>query len=159
MDLLQCAYNPLDAMEVYRKYFGKPDIVIDSGSCGLLNDSYGLGDVFIIGKTMCEGRDVLDFDEPPACSSDIPRLRLMEISFALADRTIRDKMATEADLCGMESYRICQRAKEWGCLCYGFRVGTDRADQNATKDFKLHFSDACRSLYRFLNRFLKNLSD
>lgn len=157
LHILQCAFHPVRALELYRDEFGTPDLLIDSGSCGALREGIGIGEQFRVDRVIRRGEEPLFYDSP-GTESSLPVTSLIEVSRGVSDSERKKELGREAGLCSMESYTLCSIAGDWGCTRYSFRVVSDFADESLKSDFKKNIRQSCLGLYRFLATFLNDLS-
>ncbi len=137
----------------------KPDLIIDSGSCGSLHDDFFSGYLVFSDKIINSedsGCICMEAEFHKALSVMTNSHTMVQVASPLADDTLRIniKKQFQADFCSMESYSIIKIAEDmkigWLCL----RVVTDNADSFALGDFKKNIRKNSLYLYSEIKKLL-----
>ncbi len=156
--ILHCGFSPEEALKLYKERFGAPGYLVDSGSCGSLKESIRPGDILIADRILGSGEPFVITDASDAGSGGLMRASLIEVAEPVCDSSVRSSLAEQADICTMESYRVCRAAMEMGSRFVSLRVVTDSADSDMKDDFRRNFRSSCIALYRAAGEFLNDIS-
>ncbi len=125
-----------------------PDIIIDSGSCGSLNDALPQG--CLVQSTSALSEEGFTY----TASQILQGSAFVQACFLEVDQPVtmserRDQLHRryKADICSMESFHAASLAARWGCKWDGFRIVTDMADSSAKSEFKKRIREYSLILY------------
>ena len=130
----------------------KPDLVIDSGSCGALRENLSPGSILFIGKVCREGGGVVKnrmgegaISLPPDCI----RSSILETAEPVLTSERRNtlKELSDAVACSMESFLVAEEADALSIDWIGFRIVTDGSNERTAADFKKNIRRFSLDLY------------
>jgi nucleoside phosphorylase len=157
--ILLCLKHVNEALDQFSESFGIPDLLIDSGSCGSLNNSIHLGDI-VHGITFKneESEGHSEFLETSFHDTQVPDVCILEVYQGVLSDFQKSLLQNQADVCNMESYRIFEKSLLWKCEFLSIRIVTDLADDQGMSEFKKNIRPYCMKLYAYLKDFLMNIS-
>jgi len=158
--ILQSGYNSRPAMEEVINKTGSMNLIIDSGSCGLLKGDFSQGDIV---KSLClsslGGESCLIPSTPwDEYFKSVPLVSCLQVSEPVQSRENKELFQEKGDICSMETLDVYQFSKERKSDFLSIRVITDNADENSMKDFKKNLRPFSLTLYYYLKDFLINIS-
>jgi len=156
VSLLQTGFRLIDALEWYDLSRGRPEVIIDTGSCGALDPFLNIGEP-VIAAEIRDMNGMAVFPESPG-DIDIRRVRVLEVPEGIASESQKNELSEIADICTMESLKVYNFSVQWGIRFFSLRVITDYAGDNSQNEFKQNLRPSCIHLYRYLKDFLLFIS-
>ena len=134
-----------------------PDLVVDSGSCGSLNDSFGLGEIVRSSRVICETDGyVADESDTGQFLSETCGRRgvLLDVENPVETLSSRELLRDRwgADVCTMESSAVCRWACERSVPWLSFRVVTDCCNEETRSLFKQNIRPFSLVLYDLIRK-------
>ena len=138
----------------------KPDLIIDSGSCGSLNDSFLPGMIVMAVDVVKSGKEIIKSSEDVGFFRQYGQYyfgRMLEVSRPVTDPESRKDVQrmTEADICSMEAYSVAAMAEKSRITWVSLRIVTDMADRNTKESFKKLIRQYSLILYENIYSVLK----
>jgi len=143
----------------------KPRIIINIGSCGLLNSTYNIFDIVNIkevieGDHFWSGTKVFPTILLNPIGDFIPKARLVTQDHPIESKDERDRWSKLADLCDMEGYAVAKTCMDHSISCHLVKGVTDEAgigDVEGTKQFEKNIPVIATSLFKWIESFMKSI--
>lgn len=135
----------------------KPRIIINLGSCGLLNANYNIFDIVEI-KEVIEGDHFWSGTKvfPTILLNPNREARLVTQDHPIESEDEMDRWSKFADICDMEGYSVAKKCMDHNTHCNIVKGVTDKAgigDTEGTKQFEKNIPIVATSLFKWIENY------
>lgn len=145
-----------------------PDIIIDTGTCGALDEEHSIFDIVTTAKA-------IDFYNVEVIGSPYINNQLEKLNLLLPELTIGNEIIgsietsivlksdknklldNEVNIVTWETSSVFALAKKLDIPFFSIRVVTDKCDENTFRDFKANCSTGCKKLYNHVKNICKGI--